>query len=362
MPRKSTPTLSRRRLECFTRDKLFSEIHSITEIPPPNDSWGSILSQHLTGSILDDLSNLQTHLENVTNDALIDCALALRSALESTIMAPRGRKRRPGCAIQMTTGEDLLRARMRRLQGRSKAHHSSSWKVVRRKASDDNSTGRLQDTQDLFADYRRGIESQRDVLAAQRDELAAQRDELAAQIDKPAATLRTIEEENSRKDKVIKDLNDQLQSTSLNTSDGFCEDTSTSWTGGVITGGVNEAWPAPSAVDRLMCLSWGPMSEDDQFIQGDEVPQYHSWTTDVSESEGGQFSAASQVLFPPRCCDRMPVALTNEGCELCQIHCELFTWVSTAEMGMGPYVGLTPCPACNGPGCKWVQLSGNLTN
>ncbi|OQV10865.1 hypothetical protein CLAIMM_14790, partial [Cladophialophora immunda] len=50
----------------------------------------------------------------------------------------RRKKRRSGSAIQITTGEDWLRARIRRLQGRS-------------------SRGLLQDAQGLISDYQLGI-------------------------------------------------------------------------------------------------------------------------------------------------------------------------------------------------------------
>jgi hypothetical protein len=222
--------------------------------------------------------------------------------------------------------------------------------VIPREASDDDSRAPLQDTQDLITNCRRGIESQSDELAAQRDKLTAK--------------LRTAEKELSRKDKVIKDLEDQLQNQRAppDTSNGSCEDASACWTDGDFTGGISDEWPAPSVVDGLMYLNWGHISEDDQSVHGDDVPQHQSWTTDFGEFEGDPFSTTTELPFSPRYCDQMPVALTNAGCELCPTHCKLFTWLSTTEMGMGPCMGLATCPACGGPGYKSAQLSGNLTD
>ena len=163
MPRKQTTTLSKRRLEGFTRDQLFSEIWSITSTPHLGISWGSIFSGLLASPVLDDLSDLQHALEDVRNDKLIDCALELRSALESahectTVPSKRKtrRKQRSRLGIRGTTREDWLRARERRTQT---TLQSSRWSGAQHQNDDDAIRHMLRDTQDLAATNRVEIEA-----------------------------------------------------------------------------------------------------------------------------------------------------------------------------------------------------------
>ncbi|KAJ9608541.1 hypothetical protein H2200_007529 [Cladophialophora chaetospira] len=158
MPRQRTTTLSKRRLQGYTRDQLFSEIDSITSTPHLDISWGSIFSGHLASPVLDDLSDLQRALEDVRNDKLIDCVLALRSALESahecTTMPLRRntrRKQRSRFEIRGTTREVWLRARERRTHV---ILQSSSWSGAQHGNDDDAIRQKLQDAQDLAAKYR----------------------------------------------------------------------------------------------------------------------------------------------------------------------------------------------------------------
>ncbi|KIW35892.1 uncharacterized protein PV06_11783 [Exophiala oligosperma] len=56
------------------------------------------------------------------------------------------------------------------------------------------------------------------------------------------------------------------------------------------------------------------------------------------------------LTYPPRCCQQVPEATTNQECILCAKHVEDFTWITVSEMGTDWCPGLT-CPACGGPNC-----------
>ena len=462
MPRPRTTTLSRRRFEGFTRDQLYSEIHSLLAEPYLVDSWGPIFSGLSAAPVLDDLSDLQHLLDHVTNDSLVDCALALGTALESahesaTIHSTRKarRKQRPSPAIRVTTSEDWLRARERRIQ---KTLQSPRRNGAPRETTDHALRHKLQDAQDLadknrceieelrvrlrnseqerekceqqlssskaelrqlapaqertngdLIDLRQQMKAQEVALGrlhtdldrvveteafnqnalhetriemrqmetalatvseklqsceAQRDELEAQRDGLGAALyiakdEGKSAQHRlggALDTVSQRKD-VINDLKTPLQDRSafLDTPHTLYEDPTACGIGDDLIGSGKQPWSGQSVMEGLACLTSSPMSEVDRYFQGDEVSQHESWTTDPSETDSDQISPSAWV--PPRCCDQMPVAITNARCELCPEHCEKFTWLLTAEMGTTSQMGVITCPACNGPLCESAELS-----
>ncbi|KAL6240417.1 hypothetical protein RBB50_012699 [Rhinocladiella similis] len=53
----------------------------------------------------------------------------------------------------------------------------------------------------------------------------------------------------------------------------------------------------------------------------------------------------------PKCCGRIPHALTNRGCILCDQHCLQFTTMTPQQMGTAWWPGFC-CPACSDQGCK----------
>ena len=466
MPRQRTTTLLRRRFEAFTRDQLYSEIHSLLAEPYLVDSWEPIFSRLSAAPALDDLSDLQHLLDYATNDSLIDCALALGTALESalestqesaTIRSTRKARRtqRLSSAMRVTTSEDWLRARERRIQ---KTPQSSRRNGAPRETTDDTLKHKLQDAQDLAVNNPSEVEALRARLQnseqekeqyeqqlsatkadlqqmvtthektnteliglrqqmkaqditfgrlqadldrameketlnqnalhetrielrqietafataaenlqsceAQRDELRAQRDGLQTALciakDKGKSAQHRLTgalDTVSRQKDVITDLKTLLQDRSvfLDTPKTLCEDPIACWMGDDLIGSGKQPWSVQSVMEGLTCSTSGPMSEIDRYFEGDEVSQHDSWTTDPSETDSDQISA--QAWVPPRCCNQMPVAITNAGCELCPEHCEQFTWLLTAEMGTASQMGVTTCPACNGPLCDSAELS-----
>ena len=466
MPRQRTTTLSRRRFEAFTRDQLYSEIHSLLAEPYLVDSWEPIFSRLSAAPALDDLSDLQHLLDHATNDSLIDCALALGTALESalestqesaTIRSTRKARRtqRLSSAMRVTTSEDWLRARERRIQ---KTLQSSRRNGAPRETTDDTLKHKLQDARDLAATTRSELEALRARLQSSEQEkeqyeqrlsatkadlqqmtiaheetntelislrqqvkaqditsgrlqadldrametetlnqnalretrielreketasataaenlqsCEAQRDELRVQRDGLQAALYVAEDKEksaqhrlggaldtvSQQKDIINNLKSLLQDRNafLDNPKTLCEDPIACWIGDDLIGGGKQPWSGQSIMEGLTCSTSGPMSEVDRSFEGDEVSQHESWTTDPSETDGDQISA--QTWVPPRCCDQVPVAITNAGCELCPEHCEQFTWLLTAEMGTSSQMGVTTCPACNGPLCDSAGLS-----
>ena len=185
MTRERTTTLSKRRLEDFTRGKLFSEIHSLIEEPSLIASWGSIFSEILAAPVFDDLSGLPHLLEGVGDDKLIDCALALRTALESAqesaaVQSMRKvrrmrQKQRTSSAVRVTTSEAWLRARERRSE---KTLHSSRRSGLQPPIIDDAFRHKPQDVPDLAAQNRGEFEELRVRLQnseQERDKLEQQR-------------------------------------------------------------------------------------------------------------------------------------------------------------------------------------------
>ena len=452
MPRRRTTTLSKRRLECFTRDQLFSEIYSITSTPHLSVSWGSIFSRLFATPVLDDLSDLQHVLESVRNDQLIDCALTLRATLESahecaSMLSTRKvrKQQRSSSAIRVTTSENWLRARERRIQ---KALQSSRQNGAQRETTEDTFGHKLQDAQALAANHRAEMEGLRarlqnseqekdkyeQQLWASKVELhqiatgrertnteliglrqqmkaqeialgrlqtdldravetetlnqnalhetkiqmrqkatvlttmletlrscEAQRDELRAQRDGLEAALRiTKNERKSAQYRLTDDSSTVPQQQSAFSDGGICVDAITSWTDNTIGNGSRSPSPCLSA-EGSTSLHSGPISGDGQNVQIYESSGHPTCVTNSDGMDGDGISVPAGL--PPRCCDRIPVARTNAGCELCLDHCEQFTWFSPAEMGMDPRDGVVTCPACNGPGCESAELSScSMTN
>ena len=201
-------------MEGFTRDQLFSEIHSITPDPDLDISWGSIFSGLLVTPVSDDLSDLQHILDHVRNEGLIDCALALRTALESaqecaTLQSTRKtrkihKRQRFGTATQVTTRENWLRARDRRNQN---ALQSSRWNGVHRQNTDDTFRHKLHDAQDLAADNRVEIE----VLRARLQSSEQERENYEQQLWASKAELNQIVAAQERTDTKLICLRKQLK-------------------------------------------------------------------------------------------------------------------------------------------------------
>ncbi|KIW36651.1 uncharacterized protein PV06_11163 [Exophiala oligosperma] len=79
------------------------------------------------------------------------------------------------------------------------------------------------------------------------------------------------------------------------------------------------------------------------------LEDYFHYTIDSGSSDLRGISAGTT----PKCCGRIPHALTDRGCILCDQHCLQFTMMTPQQMGTVLRPGFC-CPACSDRGCKYA--------